>query len=189
MHRRQEEAVAVGECLSRVACTKAVSESLRQADEAQKSKWASEAIGRVVLDIEVCSSMVWVFPCPATSCALRNCSLALSPCLGREMWKALCLRFSQEGFRSACARTQVAASSQSLRACPTGPCRRAECARGWSDRLFQLAVAGCFSWAAAVSPLLHLGSGNVSAALHLQCHAIAAALQLGIYNVMHSQFS
>ena len=55
MHRRQEEAVAAGKCLSRVDCAKAVSESLRQADEAQKSKWASEAIGRVVLDIEVCT--------------------------------------------------------------------------------------------------------------------------------------
>ena len=44
-----------GELLSHVACVKAVSESLRQAGEAQKSKWASEAIGRVALDIEVCT--------------------------------------------------------------------------------------------------------------------------------------
>ena len=71
MHRRQEKAVAAGECLSRVECAKAVSESLKQADGARKHKWASEAIGRVVLDIEVCTiakGRLWLqdvhFPVP-----------------------------------------------------------------------------------------------------------------------------
>ena len=55
LSRRREEANAAGECLSRPACMKEVSHTLSKASEADKRRWASKAIGHVVLDIEVCT--------------------------------------------------------------------------------------------------------------------------------------
>ena len=53
--RRREEANAAGERLTRQACMKEVSHALSTASREDKSRWASKAIGCVVLDIEVCT--------------------------------------------------------------------------------------------------------------------------------------
>ena len=53
--RRREEANAAGERLTRQACMKEVSHALSTASREDKNRWASKAIGYVVLDIEVCT--------------------------------------------------------------------------------------------------------------------------------------
>ena len=55
LSRRRESAIAKGECLNRAQCIADVANKCRRATFEQKRRWAADAIGVHVIDIEVCT--------------------------------------------------------------------------------------------------------------------------------------